>query len=284
MPASLPCDCHVHVFEPERFPYVASRKFTPDTADVNQLARHLSQTCMRRVVLVQPSVYGTDNRAVVDAIARLDGRAKGIAVVSKDASKEELGALTSAGVVGARLNIAVARSENAAQARLAIEELDAMLPDSWHIQLHVSLGVLANVSQTIFRSNRSFVLDHLGLPSVLDGIRAELWQKALAMTRTGQLCVKLSGPYLSSKLASPYSDLRPFVESLAQANPDAILWGSNWPHTQGIHRSESDGPLRIENFRQEDNLAWPETCAKWLGSTLYERMHSNAGRVYGFIR
>lgn len=284
MPASLPCDCHVHVFDPERFPYVATRKFTPATADVNQLTRHLRQTFMRRVVLVQPSVYGTDNRCMVDALAQLDGCAKGVAVISKDASKAKLDGLTAAGVVGARLNMAVTRSEDAAEACRVIEELDDMLPDSWHVQLHVSLGVLAAVSQAIGRSNRLFVLDHLGLPSVLGGTKAEPWQKLLSLTRSGQLCVKLSGPYLSSKRDSPYLDLRPFVDSLAQENPDVILWGSNWPHTQGIKRSESGNPLQIEEFRKEEHLAWPEACANWLGSALFERMHSNASRVYGFNR
>lgn len=284
MSGSMSCDCHVHVFDPERYPYAASRRFTPDAATAQQLTCYLDQNDMQRVVLVQPSVYGTDNRCLFDAIEQLDGRAKGIAVVSKDLSREELDALMAAGVVGIRLNMVVNRSFNADDATVLIDELDAFLPESWHIQLHVSLGVLAGVEKTICRSNRLFVLDHLGLPSVQEGTKAPLWQKMLAMTRTGQLCVKLSGPYLSSKLASPYSDLRPYVESLAEANAKAILWGSNWPHTQGVHRSESDDPLRIEKFRNENNLAWPDACATWLGKDIYEQMHLNAARVYGFNR
>jgi predicted TIM-barrel fold metal-dependent hydrolase len=234
--------------------------------------------------LVQPSVYGTDNRCLLDAVEQLNGRAKGVAVISKDSSREDLDALMAAGVVGARLNMVVNRSFNADEATDLIEELDALVPESWHIQLHVSLGVLAGVARTISRSNRLFVLDHLGLPSVEEGTKAPLWQKMLEMTKAGHLCVKLSGPYLSSKLASPYPDLRPYVDSLAEANAEAILWGSNWPHTQGVHRSESDDPLRIEKFRGEDDSAWPAACADWLGKEIYEQMHLNAARVYGFVR
>jgi 2-pyrone-4,6-dicarboxylate lactonase len=284
MTGSMPCDCHVHVFDPERYPFAASRKFTPDTANAQQLTQYLDQAGMQRVVLVQPSVYGTDNQCLLNAIEQLDGRAKGIAVISKDSSREELDVLMAAGVVGARLNMVVNRSFDTDEAAVLIEELDALLPQSWHIQLHVSLGVLAGVARTIGRSNRLFVLDHLGLPSVEEGTKAPLWQKMLEMIRTGQLCVKLSGPYLSSKLASPYSDLRPYVESLAYANAEAILWGSNWPHTQGVHRNECDDPLRIEKFRDEKDSAWPAACAVWLGTEIYEKMHLNAARVYGFDR
>jgi 2-pyrone-4,6-dicarboxylate lactonase len=284
MMGSMPCDCHVHVFDPERYPFAASRKFTPDTANAQQLTHYLDQAGMQRVVLVQPSVYDTDNQCLLNAIEQLDGRAKGIAVISKDSSREELDALMAAGVVGARLNMVVNRSFDTDEAAILIEELAALLPESWHIQLHVSLGVLAGVARTISRSNRFFVLDHLGLPSVEDGTKAPLWQKMLEMTRAGHLCVKLSGPYLSSKLASPYSDLRPYVDSLAEANAEAILWGSNWPHTQGVHRNECDDPLRIEKFRDENDSAWPDACADWLGTEIYEQMHLNAARVYGFDR
>jgi predicted TIM-barrel fold metal-dependent hydrolase len=280
----MPCDSHVHVFDPERYPFAASRKFTPDTANAQQLTHYLDRTGIQRVVLVQPSVYGTNNLCLLNAIEQLNGRAKGVAVISKDSSRDELDALMAAGVVGARLNMVVNRSFNAEEAAIRIEELDALLPKSWHIQLHVTLGVLAGIARTISRSNRLFVLDHLGLPSVEEGTESPLWQKMLAMTRTGQLCVKLSGPYLSSKLASPYSDLRPYIDSLADTNAEAILWGSNWPHTQGVHRSESDDPLRIEKFRDENDSAWPAACTAWLGKEIYEHMQLNAARVYGFDR
>lgn len=282
MQCAIPCDCHVHVFDPQRHPYAANRKFTPDQASAQQLMRYLDQARMERAVLVQPSVYGSDHRCLLDALAQLNGRARGIAVISKDSSREEIEALDTSGVVGARLNMVVNRSFNPIEANARIEELDALVPASWHIQLHVSLGALASVAQTIERTNRLFVLDHLGLPSVEEGTHGQLWQKMLQMTKRRQLCVKLSGPYLSSKLASPYADLHPFVDALAQANPQAILWGSNWPHTQGVHRKESDDPLQIEKFRVEHISAWPDACLAWLGADMYAQMHRNSARVYRF--
>ena len=279
---TLSCDCHVHVFDPGRYPYSPVRKFTPGTASADQLARYLDQAGMARVVLVQPSVYGADNRCLVDALARLGGRARGVAVVSPDASAHELQALTAAGVVGARLNRVVQRSDDAAEALSAVALLDAALPEAWHLQLHVSLGVLAGLSSAIARSRRRFVLDHLGLPAMAEGTRAPLWQQMLTLVKSGQLCVKLSGPYLSSTAGPPYADLRSFVESLAQTNPEGMVWGSNWPHTQGVHRREGALLSDVEPFRAEDPAVWPEACARWLGHDLHARLHRNAAELYGF--
>lgn len=276
------CDTHVHVFDPERYPYAPDRKFTPEAADLGRLVRCLDLAGMGRVVLVQPSVYGTDNRCMLDAMASLPGKAKGIAVVSPQASCGEFDALTEAGVVGARLNMVVHRNDDPVSAMDALQTLDHMLPKSWHIQLHVSLHVLTQMAPALDRSDRVFVLDHLGLPAVSDGTDSPMWQALLARVREGQLRVKLSGPYQSSKAGAPYLDLRPFVETLALASPDALLWGSNWPHTQGVHRDGATDVLHIEPFRPEDPLAWPQACERWLGHTLYERMHRNAAELYGF--
>ena len=281
--AAVPaCDAHVHVFDPARHPYSPSRKFTPGTADVAQLASYLDQAGMARVVLVQPSVYGVDNRCMVEAIARLGDRARGVAVVSPKTPLDELHALADSGVVGARLNMVVQRRGSAADAFQSVMALDALLPQAWHVQLHVSLGVLSEMADVLRHTRRTFVLDHLGLPAVLDGVTSPQWTGLLKLLDTGRLYVKLSGPYLSSAQPSPYEDLAPFVDSLITANPERIVWGSNWPHTQGVHRPESTDLSQIEQFRQEDPLAWPQACARWAGQELFRQIHRNAQSLYGF--
>ena len=102
------------------------------------------------------------------------------------------------------------------------------------------------------------------------------------MLRAGQLHVKLSAPYLSSCRVAPYADVRPFVESLVQARPDAVVWGSNWPHTQGVHRPERGDLSCIETFRNEDRQGWSDSCTRWLGAELMDRLHANAARLYGW--
>lgn len=181
---STPCDCHVHVFDPPRYPYSPSRKFTPDLATAEQLTQYLGRAGMVRVVLVQPSVYGTDNRCMVDAIGRLGSRAKGVAVVSEDADAQALAELSAAGVVGARLNLVVNRSNSGDDAQQALARLDAVLPQGWHIQLHVSLQVLSKLARHIRQSRRRFVLDHLGLPSLHEGVKAPAWRQVLELVRT----------------------------------------------------------------------------------------------------
>ena len=276
------CDGHVHVFDPDRFAYSPHRRFTPATATAAQLTQYLDRVGLGRVVLVQPSVYGTDNRCLVDALTLLGPRAKGVAVISTTASSEELDSLSAAGVVGARLNLVVHRSDDTAAALHSVQQLDTMLPPTWHIQLHVTLDVLAGMASYVAGSRRLFVLDHLGLPVVANGTKTWQWQQMLALVQTGRLVVKASGPYLSSQERSPYQDLRPFIESLTKAQTTGLVWGSNWPHTQGVHRSAGDDPNQVESFRDEDDHAWLDVCAHWLGADLFDQLHRNAARLYGF--
>ncbi len=84
------CDCHVHVFEPDRFPYIPSRRYTPGQASVDDLLALQHALGLSRVVLVQPSVYGADHACLLDALRRLGPRAKGVGVID-DAMPPPLG-------------------------------------------------------------------------------------------------------------------------------------------------------------------------------------------------
>ena len=98
------CDTHAHVFGPgSRFPYAETRSYTPPDAPLQKYLHMLDTLGVERAVLVQPSVYGTDNTAMLDAMKAAGGRLRGVAVVAEDVSDEELGKLDAAGVRGVRL-------------------------------------------------------------------------------------------------------------------------------------------------------------------------------------
>jgi predicted TIM-barrel fold metal-dependent hydrolase len=272
----------VHVFDPGRFPYSAQRRFTPGPAPVAALQNHLHTTGLERVVLVQPSVYGTDNTCLVDALGQLGTQARGVAVVGPDTPDTALAALDAAGVVAARLNLVVGKHPDHTSALAQWRTLDARLPRHWHLQLHVTLDTLVALSDGIARSGRACVLDHLGLPAVAAGTQAPAWQQLLQLAQDGSLFVKLSGPYLSSQTAAPHHDLQPFVQSLATAAPGALLWGSNWPHTQGTQRQAHTPASAIEPFRVVDDRTWLDTCSRWLGAARQHLPHANAVQLYGF--
>jgi len=257
------CDTHVHVFDPGRFPYVPHRKFTPATANVDQLKRHLSKIGADSVVLVQPSVYGSDHACLLDALEGLGSSAFGIAVIDRTTSEEEIELLDRSGVVGARINMVVNNSSNVESAIKLIEDIELRTPEHWHIQLHVSLKVLEALRKRILHSSRHFVIDHFGLPDVSQGIDAPSWRQLLDLLSTGKLYVKASAPYLSSKEFEKYHDLEPFVESLVKANPQRVLWGTNWPHTQGTKRNASTPISEVEQFRFEDDLSWMTLSKRW---------------------
>ncbi|MEY2684491.1 MAG: hypothetical protein RJA09_1635, partial [Pseudomonadota bacterium] len=249
---------------------------------VAALQNHLHTTGLERVVLVQPSVYGTDNTCLVDALGQLGARARGVAVVGPDTPDTALAALDAAGVVAARLNLVVGKHPDHTSALAQWRTLDARLPRHWHLQLHVTLDTLVALSDGIARSGRACVLDHLGLPAVAAGTQAPAWQQLLQLAQDGSLFVKLSGPYLSSQTAAPHHDLQPFVQSLATAAPGALLWGSNWPHTQGTQRQAHTPASAIEPFRVVDDRTWLDTCSRWLGAARQHLPHANAVQLYGF--
>ncbi len=274
------CDTHVHVFDPGRFPYATNRKFTPATANVEQLKSHLSKIGADSVVVVQPSVYGTDHACLLDALDVLGTAAFGIAVIDQTTSENDIEHLDIAGVVGARINMVVNNSSNVDSAIKLIEDIELRTPEHWHIQLHVSLNVLEALHERLLSSSRHFVIDHFGLPDVSQGVDAHSWEHLLDLLKTGKLYVKASAPYLSSKEPAKYSDLQPFFESLIKANPERVLWGTNWPHTQGTKRLVSTPISEVEQFRTENDLSWIAQSKSWARDHSDEIAFKNASLLY----
>lgn len=276
------CDGHVHVFDPRRFAYVTPRRFTPGEATVVQLQAHMRSVELARVVLVQPSVYGEQNACLLDALGVLGAQARGVAVVSRHTSAQEIARLDAAGVCGARLNLVVDHLEEPALALRRLCEIEDRIPPAWHVQLHVSPDVLGSLISHMQQSPRTYVLDHMGLPDVGLGTQAREWRGLSQLMQGGQLYVKLSAPYLYSRCGPPYADLTPFVKSLLTTRSDRVLWGTNWPHTQGTGRSAEAGVDSVETFREVDDREWLEICQRWSTGEAAAVLGNNAAKLYEF--
>jgi predicted TIM-barrel fold metal-dependent hydrolase len=276
------CDSHVHVFDPARFPYVAARRFTPGVADVAALKQHLRQCGATRAVIVQPSVYGTNNACLVDALRQMGAAARGVAVVDNSATTHALADLHAAGVRGARINMVVEGQADLATAEAALTALDRQVPPGWHIQLHVPMALLAALGPCIERTSagRKFAVDHFGLFDTGQGLGAPEVASVLGLFASGRLYVKLSAPYLLT--AAPYETLRGFVAALVERRSDRLLWGTNWPHTQGTARNPLVDVAVVEPFRSHDDLAWKSLCIEWAGASAAQVMDGNAAELYGF--
>ncbi|WP_436316116.1 amidohydrolase family protein [Variovorax sp. LjRoot84] len=166
----LATDCHVHVFDPERFPYAPDRRYTPPPATVEALQQMHATLGIERVVLVQPSVYSADNRCLMDALVRLGPSARGIAVIDASFGRREVEALHGAGIRGVRINLHVTKGSGPGAAVQVLQETAKTLGDvPMLIQLYASLPVLLACAPTLRAMPQRVLIDHFGLAMAAAG-------------------------------------------------------------------------------------------------------------------
>jgi len=280
------CDCHTHVFgDPARFPFWSGRTYTPPPADVAAWEQVHRTLRIDRGVIVQPSVYGTDNRCLLDAISQLGRRARGVAVIADTASAAELDALHRAGVRGIRVNL---ETFGIADPAAGVERLRRTLAQlahrPWHVQLFVRSSIVPPLESAVLASALPIVFDHFG------GVRAEAgtsdpgFRSLLAMVRAGKAYVKVSAAYRVSSSGPPdYADVRPFARALIDANPERIVWGSDWPHPDS-RRREGREVAEISPNLPVDDIAALNQLAAWAPDAAVRRtiLLDNPARLYGF--
>lgn len=219
------CDCHVHVFGPAaRYPYAPERAYTPADAPLESYRAVMNDLGLGRAVLVQPSVYGNDNRTMLDAMREGGGDLRGIAVVDP-AGEDDLAALHAAGVRGLRVNrlFPGAPADVTGLAR-------CIAPLGWHLQVLIDVAEDPAAVARLGDLPVPVVFDHLGHMPPGTGPDHAGFRTLLGLLGDGAW-VKLSAPYrLSAGGAPPYDDVRPLAEAVLAAAPDRVVWGSDWPH------------------------------------------------------
>jgi predicted TIM-barrel fold metal-dependent hydrolase len=226
-PSAPGWDAHVHVFDaaaPARAGHY--QPVHRPLADIEALA---ATHGIGHLVLVQPSVYGTDNRVLLEALKDGGGRHRGVAVVESGITDEELDALHTAGVRGVRFN-RVSPAGHRGDVEGDLLDLAPRLRErGWHVQWYAPAEALAEVARLQVRSGLCFVLDHLaGLHAGLDA-RSPAWDAARALADNGAW-IKLSGWYRLDASA-PYIALQPNIERAVALFGPRCVWGSDWPHT-----------------------------------------------------
>ena len=258
------CDCHTHVFGPRtRYPFAPLRSYTPPEASLDELVALQRALHLDRVVIVQPSVYGTDNSCTVDALRGLDGRGRAVAVIDETISAAELDALHRAGVRGVRVNLATAgvRDPDVARRRL-IAAAARVAPLNWHVQVYTELAVVAALQHEMAALPAPLVIDHFGGARAAAGPGQPGFAALLALVADGKTYLKLSAPYRSSSQRPDYADVAALAKALIVANPERMLWGSDWPHPGGGR--QPDQPLEeIEEFFPEDDGRNFNLLADW---------------------
>jgi 2-pyrone-4,6-dicarboxylate lactonase len=237
------CDAHCHVFGPaDRFPYAPERTYTPPDAPVESL-RALHRTLgVSRAVIVQASCHGTDNRAMLDAIASSSGAYRGVAIVGRDVTDAELAALDRGGVRGVRFNF-VAHLGGAPDLEVFDRTVDRIGALGWHVVLHLDAEDILTYSDRIRRLQVPFVIDHMGRVKAAGGLDQTPFKMLLDLMRNPLAWVKVCGPERVSSTGAPFHDAIPFAAALVETAPERVLWGTDWPHPNIAGDMPNDGEL-----------------------------------------
>jgi 2-pyrone-4,6-dicarboxylate lactonase len=222
------CDCHCHVFGPvDRFPYVADRQYTPPDSTLDDYLGLLKVLGVERAVIVQPSVYGSDNSATEDGIRRMDGKGRGVAVVDPAIGQDELARLHQAGFRGVRFNLIHTGGSTSLD---RLEDLAGLVaPLGWHVQIYLRGRLLPEISDRLKALPVQVVIDHLGHMEPDLGTGQPGFTALLDLLATGRTWVKLC-PYRFDPTGFPWTNAAPFARALAAAAPEQMLWGTDWPH------------------------------------------------------
>ena len=275
------CDCHTHVFGPAtQFRFDPTRTYTPGTADIADLLAHQRALGLDRVVVVQPSPFGTDNACTLDAVRRIGPCARAVAVIDPALSRAALQALHAAGVRGVRVNLETSGQTNPAiAARLLREAAETVAPLGWHVQVYTNLAVIEAAHHALQDLPAPLVIDHFGRAMAAAGVSQPGFDALLDLVRSGKAYVKLSAAHRIAPGAPDKAG--PIARALIATNPKRLLWGSDWPHTTGGGSRE---PGQIAPFNPVDDGAALCRLREFCGSadTLRTILVTNPARLYGF--
>jgi predicted TIM-barrel fold metal-dependent hydrolase len=224
-------DCHAHLFGPyERFPLAAERSYTPPEAAAPQYLTLLSRLGLSNGVLVHPSAYGEDHSLLFDVLST-HANLRGV-IVMRGGTTMPLGGLREQGVRAARFSHRSGVGGNFAGSA-SFEDLRELAPSlaaaGLHAELWTDCKVLPDIATTIRALPLSIVIDHMGGFDASAGIDDAGFRCLLALVESGKVWVKLCA--YRNLLAAPLFEVgRPFHEALLEANPQRLLWGSDWPH------------------------------------------------------
>jgi 2-pyrone-4,6-dicarboxylate lactonase len=236
-------DAHCHVFGPaDRFPFSAKAKYLPQDAGPEMLFALRDRLGFARNVIVQASCHGTDNAATLDAIARSDGRARGVAVVDPAISEAELHALHAGGIRGIRFNFLKRLVDDAPKDRFL--DVAARLPKGWHVVVYFEADILHELRPFLDAVPVPLVIDHMGRPDVAQGPDgADMRAFRALLDSRADVHFKATCPDRLDPAGAPWDDFAAAVAPLVADYPDRVLWGTDWPHPNMQDAIPDDGAL-----------------------------------------
>jgi predicted TIM-barrel fold metal-dependent hydrolase len=234
------CDCHMHIYN-SRFPPAPNAALRPGDAHAEDYLLFRRRIGTSRNVIVTPSTYGTDNSCTLDALATLGGSARAIAVVDINVSDGELKRLAGLGVRGMRFMLNPSSPTTVAM----LEPLSKRVADlGWHVQISTTAKQIVAIEDILGRLPIPVIFDHFAHPGQPAGINDPVFATVLRLIDKGRTWVKLSAPYIDSKVGEPtYADVTPVGQAYVKAAPERLVWASDWPHPSQGDKHPDDAVL-----------------------------------------
>ena len=267
------CDTHAHIFGPAAvYPWNPARGYTPPEASAEAYETLHRTLGVARGVLTQPSVYGTDNACILDYVAKHLDRMRAVVAVGPQISDAELAKMHDRGARGIRINVAD-KGGNPFSSFHEIEDIAHRLKAmGWHIEFLLHVHQMDGMRDDIRNLPVDISVGHFGYMPAALGVSHPEFQKFLDLVREGRTWVKFTAPYrITARTATPYDDVIPFAHALLEAQPERILWGTDWPH-----------PICPVPMPNDGNLT--DHLADWLpDADIRQRvLVENPAKLYGF--
>lgn len=249
-------DCHAHLFGPyARFPLAAERSYTPPEATESQYRALLERLGLAHGVLVHPSAYGDDFSLLFDALER-NANWRGVVVLRAD-TRVPIETLRARGVRGVRFSHRSGAGANFAGSA-SFDDLLALAPRlataGLHAELWTDCRALPGIAAALRNLPVDVVIDHMGGFDPAGGTDDPGFSFLLRLLEEGHVWVKLCA-YRNLIGNTSLEAGRPFHVAMLAANPDRLVWGSDWPHLRVAPTPDARALLEtLERWTPEASL------------------------------
>lgn len=237
MPPPGAWDSHAHIFGPSgKFPFAAGRGYTPPDAPVEHYIALLDHLGFARGVLVQGNAHGYDNRVLLDALERYPQRLRGVAITNTRIAPATLRGWHKLGMRGLRFHLFSDAGRPGYVRGVGLDVFEVFRPTmrelGWVMQVFCDWRLMGEMAATLRAVSREMpvIVDHmLNIPAAR-GVEDPNFRALLRLVGDGHVHVKVSAAYRLSDQFPDYPDARPFHDALLRANPERLMWGTDWPH------------------------------------------------------
>jgi len=224
-------DTHAHIFGPsDKFPYTPGRGCAP----VENYLTLLDTLGCDHGLIVQGNAHGYDNRVLLDALARFPHRLRGVAITDTRIAPVTLRAWHKLGMRGLRFHLFPQKPNYVRGVGLEVFEVfrKTMAELGWVAQFFCDGRVLRDFAPALraIAQDMPVIVDHYGMVDAARGVGDENFQALLKLVGDGAAHVKVSAAYRVSQRYPDYDDARALHAALLAANPERLMWGTDWPH------------------------------------------------------